>query len=444
LVVDDDDDVHAVTRLVLASFSYAGRGLRLLHARSAGAAEATLRAGEEVAVILLDVAMETPTAGLDLTRLVRDELNIRDTRIVLRTGRQEQFPERDIILRYDINDYRSHTELDETRLLSTVVTAIRAYDRLRTIASQRDELRRLNQRLEERIVERTAEVREGESRLRSILETTVLPIFITSRADGMVLFANASASRLLGLGPGRHDQPIWCHGEDRAALLARLDDEQRIDDHEAQVRTPEGNRFWALIAAITMSLDGEPAYLLTFNDISARKAMEDELRRLATTDPLTGIFNRRHLMDQGERELRRARRYGTDLSLLILDIDHFKAINDTHGHAVGDDALKALVRVCLAHLREIDLMCRLGGEEFVAILPETSGEAALIAAERLRAAVERLEVPLAGSDILRFTVSVGTSALRPDDASLADVLTRADEALYEAKGAGRNRVRVLL
>jgi len=441
LVADADAGVLEQTRMALSGLSFAGSGVRLLDARSVGEAEAILRRESEIAVAILDIGLDTGRGGLDLTRLIREAMNIHDTRIVLRSGAGEgQPPERDIILRYDINDHRLHDELDSQRLLGVVVVALRSYERLRTIAAQRDELRRLNAYLEDRVAARTEQLREGESRLGLILDTSVLPIFISSRQDGGILFANASAVRLLGLGPGRHDQGIWVRPEDRSALLARLDQSRRVDDHEALVRTPEDQHFWALIAGITTTLDGEPAYLLTFNDISARKAMEDELRRLASTDPLTGIFNRRHLMDQGERELRRARRYGTDLALLILDIDHFKRINDKHGHGVGDDALKAMVRLCQNHLREIDVMCRLGGEEFVAILPETSDSAAMIAAERLRAAVEENSMTLPDGTDLRFTISIGLTAVRPSDNALSDVLSRADEALYEAKGAGRNRV----
>ena len=441
LVVDRDDAVRGLARHALTGMSFAGRAIRLREAASSADAEAILRREPETSVVLLDIGMETGGAGLELTRLIREELGIHDTRIVLcASGGAGTPPERDIIQRYDINDYRLHAELDEGRLAGVVVVALRSYERLRTIVAQRDELRRLNSALQDRVAASTEQVREGESRLRLILDTSVLPIFISSRHDGGVLFANASASRLLGLGPGRQDQAIWVRSVDRAALLARLDQSRRVDDHEALVRTPEGDRFWAQIAGITTILDGEPAYLLSFTDISARKAMEDELRRLATTDPLTGIFNRRHLMDQGEREIRRARRYGTDLALLILDIDHFKPINDRFGHAIGDDALKAMVHLCQGHLREIDVMCRLGGEEFVVLLPETSDSAAMIAAERLRAAIEAHAMTLPDGLVLTFTISIGLTAARQEDTSLGDVLSRADEALYAAKGAGRNQV----
>ena len=202
----------------------------------------------------------------------------------------------------------------------------------------------------------------------------------------------------------------------------------------------DGHRFWALIAAIGTTFDGEPCVLTSFSDISSRKAMEEELKQLAATDALTGIGNRRQLMELGDREMRRARRYSNSLSIMLLDIDHFKPINDQHGHAVGDDALKAMVQCCLQQLREIDIICRLGGEEFVVLMPETPVEAAATAAERLRLAVADVKVPAANAQTVTFTVSIGLTAPRPDDKTLGDVLMRADEALYEAKHSGRNRV----
>ncbi|WP_221237071.1 diguanylate cyclase [Roseospira goensis] len=440
LVVDDDPDVHTITRMVLRDLRFAERGITLLHAGSAAEAETILRQHGDVAVILLDVVMETEDAGLRLVRTIRETLVIEDTRIVLRTGQPGTVPERDVILRYDINDYRSRAELTDTRLISVVIAGLRAFDRIRTIAHQRDALARLNQTLEQRVADRTRALRDSETRLRSILDTSVVPMVISRVSNGRVMYANERARLLLGLTPSRADRSIWARPEDRRHLMARVAAEEKVEDFEAQVIAFDGHRFWALVAAIAMSLDGEPGVLMSFNDISGRKAMEDELKRLATTDPLTGIGNRRQLMDQGDREMRRASRYGSPLSVLMLDIDNFKRINDTYGHAVGDNALKAMVQCCLGQLREIDMLCRLGGEEFVALLPETPPEAAAVAAERLRSAVGGMTMAVPETGPLAFTISIGVAAPHPDDETLTDVLTRADEALYRAKRAGRNRV----
>ncbi len=440
LMVDDDPSVHAVTRLVLDDFVYAGRAMTMVSAHSAEQARRLLRANADVAVILVDVVLETNTAGLDLVRWIRETLGNQDTRIVLRTGQPDQAPEQDVILRYDINDYRAKTEMTEARLLTTLVGALRSFERIRALARHRDHLAELNRTLEQRVEQRTQALHESERRLRSILDAPMLPIVILGMADGRVLFANESANQVLGLFESHRDDTIWCDAANRDGLFERLRRHGRAGDFEAQVKARCGRLYWALISAITMTFDDTPAALLAFSDISGRKAMEEELKRLATTDPLTGIGNRRNLMDQGERELRRARRYASPLSLLMLDIDHFKRVNDTYGHAVGDQALKAMVNVCLKLLREIDVLCRFGGEEFVAILPETRIDGAVLVAERLRQAVGGLALPLPEGGTVSFTISIGVTAPRAEDGGLGNVLERADAALYAAKRGGRDQV----
>jgi diguanylate cyclase (GGDEF)-like protein len=155
----------------------------------------------------------------------------------------------------------------------------------------------------------------------------------------------------------------------------------------------------------------------------------------AYTDFLTGLRNRRYLELILERELFRVARYGRPLSLVILDLDGFKAVNDTHGHEVGDRVLRALARCLEEHLRQSDRAVRLGGEEFAVLLPETGLPQALRLAERLRRAVAALKVPPAE----RLSASFGVAQAGPTDSPLS-LLKRADEALYRAKRAGKNRV----
>lgn len=164
-----------------------------------------------------------------------------------------------------------------------------------------------------------------------------------------------------------------------------------------------------------------------------------ELLRLATVDPLTEVRNRRALLEAGDRELRRARRAGTRLTVLMVDLDHFKGINDRYGHAVGDAVLREAARRLQAELREHDLLGRLGGEEFAVALPETDLEAALRVAERLRRCLA--EAPVAVDDArVALTASLGAAEVDLHEESLEAALGRADAALYEAKAAGRNRV----
>jgi len=164
-----------------------------------------------------------------------------------------------------------------------------------------------------------------------------------------------------------------------------------------------------------------------------------ELTRLANEDSLTGTLNRRRFMEVAEAELNRARRHRRPLSFVILDIDHFKGINDTLGHAVGDAALSGLAEACRNLLRGSDVLARLGGEEFVVMLPETPIPHASEAAERLRATIAAHVVNGEGI-ALRITASLGVAQWDPRDVTLDGVLRRADAAMYLAKTGGRNRV----
>ncbi len=185
----------------------------------------------------------------------------------------------------------------------------------------------------------------------------------------------------------------------------------------------------------------EPAEVLgVVQDITDRKELEWRLEQEAHTDALTGCANRRYFLQLATREVARVRRYGGECSVLMLDLDHFKSVNDQHGHQVGDLTLKKLVEVCRATLRDQDVVGRLGGEEFAVLMPQTGAENAFEAAERLRQAVTMTEVPLERKPPLRFTASIGTATLNPADADIDTLLGRADQALYEAKYSGRNRV----
>ncbi len=165
----------------------------------------------------------------------------------------------------------------------------------------------------------------------------------------------------------------------------------------------------------------------------------EETRRLAITDGLTGLINRRHFLELAGREFERASRYGRPLSAIMLDIDRFKRVNDTHGHAVGDEVLQALAARFRENVRDIDLPARYGGEEFIALLPEVGLESARVAAERLRQSVAETPIGTAAGP-LSVTVSLGVAFAAPDCPDLPTLLRLADEALYAAKKAGRNRV----
>ena len=169
------------------------------------------------------------------------------------------------------------------------------------------------------------------------------------------------------------------------------------------------------------------------------RAATRELERLAATDPLTGAFNRRRFLEVGNAELCRSKRYKHTFSVLMLDIDHFKAVNDTYGHGIGDTALKETVTAIRDAMRKPDTLGRLGGEEFAVIVPETDTENAAAVAERIRDSIAQIMIDTP-DEPLSFTVSIGVSECDDDDDSVDDALTRADNALYDAKKQGRNRV----
>lgn len=163
------------------------------------------------------------------------------------------------------------------------------------------------------------------------------------------------------------------------------------------------------------------------------------LHRMAMTDPLTGVANRRRLEYVGAMALAHAHAMGEPLSLIALDVDHFKAVNDTHGHPIGDQVLISLTAACQRALRQVDQLGRLGGEEFVAILPGSDAAAALRVAERLRREVHDMSLEHLAPG-LRLSISLGVTAKGPEQDTLDQLLKRADRALYRAKELGRNRV----
>lgn len=174
----------------------------------------------------------------------------------------------------------------------------------------------------------------------------------------------------------------------------------------------------------------------------ALKQANEELHQLSVTDALTGLRNRRHFETMLEEELERARRYGDENSLLVIDIDHFKSVNDTHGHDGGDRVLKEIARVLVARLRKTDFICRFGGEEFVVLCQRTTNAEAMGIAEALRAQVASTPVRLGAQDIF-VTVSIGVAAapaVTEEAVAAADLFRHADTALYRSKRNGRDRV----
>jgi two-component system cell cycle response regulator len=177
--------------------------------------------------------------------------------------------------------------------------------------------------------------------------------------------------------------------------------------------------------------------------IETTRADNRRLEALATTDPLTRVLNRRALLDRLTAEVDRARRFNSSLTLLLLDVDHFKSINDTAGHLAGDSVLRQLGSLLEEAVRKVDVVARYGGEEFVVILPETASDGGIIFAERLRERIENQTYEIGAERPVHLTVSIGVATFpSPRVATTEDFFARADEALYRAKSGGRNQVRI--
>lgn len=284
----------------------------------------------------------------------------------------------------------------------------------------------------------------NEQHVLAILEVLPYPIYIARKLDGQLLFVNRKTCLLFQRGAGqllkRSSTEFYVDPGERDDLRDLVEKLGDIRDIEVTMQTAQGRKFVAELAAITIVYSGVPAVLVAINDISQRKQMEAELFRQASTDALTGLSNRRYFLAQAEQELRRARRFSREMSVMMIDLDHFKQVNDTHGHATGDVVLQGFVRRALESLRQSDSLGRLGGEEFAVLLPETALEAATEVAERMRQNVADRPFIAGTSTVIHSSISIGVAQLDARDGTVDDVLNRADEALYRAKKQGRNCV----
>lgn len=217
-----------------------------------------------------------------------------------------------------------------------------------------------------------------------------------------------------------------------------FDGKTDIYEAEFRLRAKDGSWIWTGNTGKVVEKDekgGVTSFMgLSFN-VDEKRYLEESMKRLAYTDSLTKLGNRRILFESGEHEVERAHRYNHPLSLLLFDIDKFKAINDTHGHLVGDDVLLKISEYLFKAIRQVDLKVRYGGDEFIILLIETNLQEAFQTAERLRHAVENMDFALHE----QVTISGGVVELEKDE-KLESLIQRCDEALYTAKNTGRNRI----
>jgi diguanylate cyclase len=299
-------------------------------------------------------------------------------------------------------------------------------------------------------------------RLSRVIEQTNELIVMTDR-DGYIEWVNPSFSRVtsyspeeyLGQKPGdllqgpetdqetieRMHQKLAAAEPFSAEVLNYTRDKKpywiRFSCHPDYDEDGEHVGFSSIQSDVTLEKDN---LLKLEREIQRRKALEAKYRHLANHDELSGLYNRRYFFAQGEVELRRCQRYASPLSVLMLDFDEFKALNDSHGHEAGDKVIEIFGKLFNEILREHDLPARLGGEEFVALLPETPLDGVRRVAERVRTALQAQPVTLTDG-IVFITASIGIAEAGQDEDSLQSLINKADSAMYLAKRSGRNQVR---
>ena len=293
---------------------------------------------------------------------------------------------------------------------------------------------------------RFPEIADREQLFSRLIDAIQPGVCLVNRG-GQIVHANTSCCEMFGY--TREElagQSFLCLvGPERRETMRHLHDQvmrgNQVHPFETTLVRKDGREIWAQLSSSRLQFETEYFRVLSFMDVTERKRLEQSLQVLATTDPLTGIPNRRHFLELARHQVLRGRRTNRLPVVLMIDLDHFKKINDTRGHAAGDRVLMEFSLCCEHGIRDSDIFGRLGGEEFAVVFPDLDLPAAAETAERLRKNVAALPVSAPGGEI-HFSASFGIAQVAEGETTIEPALHRADVALYRAKHGGRNRVEI--
>lgn len=295
-----------------------------------------------------------------------------------------------------------------------------------------------------KVRELNKEITRGNNRLANIIKSSPFPIILSKLNDDKIILANNNAVKLFGIRPQEVDRyrlkDFFVDIDNRRLLNERLEQEKEVQDFEILVKTPSGDTpFWLLASVNIIDYNYDVVLYSAFQDITSRKNRELLLKNQAIRDPLTSLYNRRYFEEEVFNRIVDAKAQNEDYSVLMIDADHFKKVNDTYGHKTGDKVLIELASTCEQNLRGDDIVARYGGEEFVIFLSKVNAAKGFVVAERLRESISQIVVYSDEGEEVRFTVSIGISSSEVSD-NIGTLIKTADEALYKAKQTGRNRV----
>lgn len=297
-----------------------------------------------------------------------------------------------------------------------------------------------------RIEKANLQIEKYNNRIEEMIRLSPFPIIISRLGDDKIILANNNACKLFGINPKEldryHLKDFFADSDNRRLLTERLESEKEVQDFEILVKTPTSDTpFWLLASANVMDYNYDLVLYSAFQDITSRKNRENLLKNQAIRDPLTSLYNRRYFEEEVSRQILALKAKNSPYSVLMLDADFFKKVNDTYGHKTGDKVLIELASTAERALRDNDIVARYGGEEFVVFLPGIKVEDGRGVADRLRQSIGMQTVYSDDNAPVKFTVSIGVSSSEISD-NVDMLIKTADEALYKAKQNGRNRVEV--